>query len=64
VAIFSFISHNWSNLDNSKLLGRQITDRSALSSKCSVVSESGRVLDVSSVRDILSPVVKGVSHEW
>ena len=59
----SFIFLNWCNLDNSKLLGRKITKRSALSSKCSVVSESGRVLDVSSVRDILSPVVKGASHE-
>ena len=63
MAKFSFISHNWCNLDNSKLVGRQITNKSALSSKCSVVPESGRVLDVSSVRDILSPVVKGVSHE-
>ena len=40
-----------------------MTNRSALSSKCSVVPEGGRVLDVSSVRDILSPVVKGASHE-
>ena len=60
---FSLVSQNKCNLDDSKLLGRQITNKSALSSKCSVVPESGRVLDVSSVRDILSPVVKGVSHE-